>query len=30
MSEIAASLDDAAIRAAAEWYAAIGLKAPPP
>ena len=25
MSEIAAGLDDAAIRAAAEWYAAIGL-----
>jgi cytochrome c553 len=30
MSEIAAGLDDAALRAAAEWYAAIGLKASPP
>ena len=30
MSEIAAGLDDAALRAAAELYAAIGLKTSPP
>jgi cytochrome c553 len=30
MSEIVADLDDAQIRAAAEWYAAIGLNIAPP
>jgi cytochrome c553 len=30
MSPVAAELDDAAIRAAAEWYAAVGLEAGSP
>ena len=30
MGPVAAGLDDAAIRAAADWYAAIGLEVTPP